>query len=104
MVASNLAAGSLWLGNTTEFDQDRVLVQGMPMCGYGTFSPARIRGICTATLTVPEVAQLLGFGRTAIYDLVAAGRIPHFRIGASIRFDPFVLAEWLRSRFVLAAA
>jgi excisionase family DNA binding protein len=55
-------------------------------------------------LTVPEVAQLLGFGRTAIYDLVAAGRIPHFRIGASIRFDPFVLAEWLRSRFVMAAA
>ncbi|HEX4007237.1 MAG TPA: helix-turn-helix domain-containing protein [Acidobacteriaceae bacterium] len=58
----------------------------------------------SGALTVPRVADLLGFGRTAIYDLVAAGRIPHFRIGASIRFDPFTLAEWLRGHFVEAAA
>ena len=54
-------------------------------------------------LTVPEPAQLLGFSRTAVYDMVAAGRIPHFRIGSSIRFDPYTVAQWLRERTVKAA-
>jgi excisionase family DNA binding protein len=51
-------------------------------------------------LTAPQLAIFLGMSRTAIYDMAANGRIPHFRIGSSIRFDPAVTARWLRSREV----
>jgi len=54
-------------------------------------------------LTVPEVAKLLGFSRSALYEMVNDCRIPHHRIGSSIRFDPQELADWWRSRLMLAA-
>jgi excisionase family DNA binding protein len=54
-------------------------------------------------LTVPEVAKLLGFSRSALYEMVNNCRIPHHRIGSSIRFDPQELADWWRSRLMLAA-
>ena len=53
-------------------------------------------------LTVAEVATLLRFGKTAIYDMVNRGTIPHLRLGYSVRFDPQEVAEWLqRQRMVL---
>jgi excisionase family DNA binding protein len=54
-------------------------------------------------LTVPEVAKLLGFSRSALYEMAAECRIPHHRLGASIRFDPQELADWWRSRLMKAA-
>jgi excisionase family DNA binding protein len=54
-------------------------------------------------LTVAQLKTLTGFGRTTIYDMVAAGQIPYLRIGTSIRFDPIVIARWLREHTVLAA-
>ena len=51
-------------------------------------------------LKVPELAVILGFKLTAIYEMVAAGRIPYIRIGPSIRFDPAITAAWLRARTV----
>jgi excisionase family DNA binding protein len=53
-------------------------------------------------LTAPELADLLGLGKTAIYDLAKRGGIPHYRVAGSIRLDPATTAAWLR-RHELAA-
>ncbi len=47
-----------------------------------------------------EFADLLGWGKTAVYDLVKRGAIPHYRFEGSIRFDPATTAAWLRDREV----
>ena len=49
-------------------------------------------------LTAPQLAELLNMARTTLYEMAANGRIPHIRIGSSIRFDPAATARWLRSR------
>jgi len=51
-------------------------------------------------LTAPELADLLGLGKTAIYDLAKRGGIPHYRVAGSIRLDPATTAAWLRNRQV----
>jgi excisionase family DNA binding protein len=51
-------------------------------------------------LTAPELADLLGLGKTAIYDLAKRGGIPHYRVAGSIRLDPATTAAWLREREV----
>jgi excisionase family DNA binding protein len=54
----------------------------------------------TRALTAPELADLLGLGKTAIYDLAKRGGIPHYRVAGSIRLDPATTAAWLRQRQV----
>jgi excisionase family DNA binding protein len=46
--------------------------------------------------TAKELARLLNVSRITIFKLAAAGRIPSFRIGTSVRFNPKLVAEWLR--------
>ncbi len=55
-------------------------------------------------LTVQDLVELTGFGKTAIYDMVAVGRIQYLRFGSSIRFDPIVIAAWMREHTVPLAA
>jgi excisionase family DNA binding protein len=55
-------------------------------------------------LKVPEVARLLGFKRSGTYQMVSAGRILHYKIGDSIRFDPATPAAWLREHELKVAA
>jgi excisionase family DNA binding protein len=45
-----------------------------------------------------ELAKLLGVTRQQIYKLAATRTIPSFRVGASVRFDPNQVAEWLRRK------
>ena len=54
-------------------------------------------------LKASELAEILGFGHTAIYEMAAAKRIPHLRIGSSIRFGPHAIARWLREHSIEAA-
>jgi excisionase family DNA binding protein len=49
-------------------------------------------------LTVSELAILLRISQRQLYKLAAANRIPSFKIGASVRFDPAAIASWLRQR------
>jgi len=51
-------------------------------------------------LRVNEVAAVLNVSERQIYKLAAERRIPAFRIGGSLRFDPATLASWLRSRML----
>lgn len=49
-------------------------------------------------LTASHLAELLNISRVTIFKHAAAGRIPSFRIGTSVRFDPRAVAEWLRNQ------
>lgn len=47
-------------------------------------------------LTASELAELLAVSRITIFKQAKAGRIPSFRIGTCVRFDPRSVAQWLR--------
>jgi excisionase family DNA binding protein len=55
-------------------------------------------------LLVADVAELLKISERQVYKLVAAHRIPCFKIGGSIRFDPFAISVWLRRKMSPAPA
>jgi excisionase family DNA binding protein len=46
-------------------------------------------------LKVEELATMLSFSPGKIYDMVKTNRIPHFKLGSAIRFDPTTTAKWL---------
>ena len=47
-------------------------------------------------LTATELAEILTVSRITIFKHAKAGRIPSFRIGTCVRFDPRAVAQWLR--------
>jgi excisionase family DNA binding protein len=47
-------------------------------------------------LTADELAEMLTVSRITIFKLAKTGRIPCFRIGTCVRFDPRAVANWLR--------
>ena len=49
-------------------------------------------------LRAAELAELLSVSRITIFKLAKAGRIPSFRVGCCVRFDPRAVAKWLRER------
>jgi excisionase family DNA binding protein len=49
-------------------------------------------------MTTTELAAALGVSRSSIYDMAQAGRIPCYRVGTHVRFDPHIVAVWLRAR------
>jgi len=48
-------------------------------------------------LTAEELSKLLSVSKITIFKHAAAGRIPSFRVGTCVRFDPRAVAQWLRS-------
>ena len=57
--------------------------------------PQRIEEMKWA-MNAGEIAELLALSPITVYKLAKAGRLPSFRIGTSVRFDPRAVAEWLR--------
>ena len=49
-------------------------------------------------LTARDLARLLNVSAITIFKHAAAGRIPSFRIGTSVRFDPKSVADWIRKK------
>jgi excisionase family DNA binding protein len=49
-----------------------------------------------------EVAELLNVSKRLVYQLVSVGDIPHFRVGAAVRFEPKALSLWLRGKLKAA--
>jgi putative molybdopterin biosynthesis protein len=45
-------------------------------------------------LNVQQVAEILGVSDKHIYGLAAQGKLPAFRVGKAIRFDPTDVADW----------
>ena len=54
----------------------------------------------TTALTVSDVAKVLHVSVRQVYSLVASNKIPHIRVGGSIRFDPCEFAAWLRQSMI----
>jgi excisionase family DNA binding protein len=54
----------------------------------------------TTALTMGEVTELLSTSQRLVYKLTASNRIPSFKIGGSIRFDPSTLSARLRGRMI----
>ena len=46
-------------------------------------------------ISLNELQEILGIGRTKAYDLVASGELPAVRIGRMIRVDMRDLTDWL---------
>lgn len=51
---------------------------------------------CDTLWTVADAAHYLRVSRSWIYQGVAAGRIPHMKVGALVRFDPEAFRAWCR--------
>lgn len=49
-------------------------------------------------LTAAELADLLNISRITIFKYAKTGRIPSFRVGTCVRFDPQLIATWLRKQ------
>jgi len=47
-------------------------------------------------LTADELAEILTVSRVTVFKQAKSGRIPCFRIGTCVRFDPRAIAAWLR--------
>lgn len=54
-------------------------------------------------LTVKELAKILSLSEREIYKLAASNQIPHFKIGASVRFDPPAVIVWLEAKMLTPA-
>jgi excisionase family DNA binding protein len=57
--------------------------------------PQRIEMIRRA-MTASEIAEFLAISPITVYKMAKAGRLPSFRVGTAVRFDPRIIAEWLR--------
>jgi excisionase family DNA binding protein len=49
-------------------------------------------------MTATQLATILAVSRIIIYKLAKRGRIPSFRVGTCVRFDPKAVANWLRTQ------
>jgi excisionase family DNA binding protein len=55
-------------------------------------------------LSLKDVQQLVGIGRTKAYELVVTGELPAIKIGRCIRVNRGELDEWLhRQRYLNVA-
>jgi excisionase family DNA binding protein len=53
-------------------------------------------------LRAPEVAQILGLGRSKVYDMMQSGELPVVHIGRAIRVPMQALQAWIRGRTIAA--
>lgn len=47
-------------------------------------------------LDVPGVAKFLRFSKSQIYKLVAAMKIPYYRVSGELRFNKKEISEWVK--------
>lgn len=48
-------------------------------------------------LTVVQVQEVLGIGRSKVYELVAQGQLPVLRIGRLVRVPRVALDRWIEA-------
>ena len=67
---------------------------------YGGLPPALDE---SPLLEAPEVARLLGIGRTKVYELIAKRELPVLCIGRCVRVPRAQLQQWIASHTEMAA-
>jgi len=45
-----------------------------------------------------EAAEVIGIGRSKVYELLASGELPSIRIGGSVRVPLDKLREWIEQK------
>jgi excisionase family DNA binding protein len=62
--------------------------------------PENEESVAPLLLTIPQVAAVLGLGRTKVYELISLqqGGIPVIRFGRAIRISQKSLREWIQQR------
>lgn len=45
-----------------------------------------------------EVAEIVGVGRSKVYELISAGELPSIRLGGSVRVPVDLLREWVNRK------
>ena len=55
-------------------------------------------------IPIAEVARLLGISRSKLYELCAAGKVPHVKIGSRVLFRPEALETWVLAQEVPAGS
>jgi excisionase family DNA binding protein len=75
------------------------------MSGHYRFPLAVIESSIASTLrqkcgawTAEELAELFSFNHEHIYKLAKQGRLPCFRLGGGVRFDPNITATWWEAK------
>lgn len=51
-----------------------------------------------------DVARFLKVSRSWVYQATEAGKVPHRRVGALLRFDPEEIRAWVRGQTVQPAS
>ncbi len=54
------------------------------------------------SVTVPELSAMLQLEGQQVFQLAAAGVLPHFRVSGVLQFDPDLIQEWLHRNDVPA--
>ncbi len=54
------------------------------------------------TVTVKQLAEMMGLNESAIYQLTSQKRIPHVKIGRRVLFPVEVVRKWLEEHAVSA--
>jgi len=66
-------------------------------------SPKKMLGIASRfaafdhALNIDEVADVLGMNKKTVERWARAGRIPSFKLGNLVKFDPRLLGEWAKT-------
>lgn len=55
------------------------------------------------TLTVPQMAEVLGISRNTAYSLANQAGFPSFRVGSRLLVNREMLQEWMRQQCSLSA-
>ena len=58
----------------------------------------------SALLDIGAVAERLGVTERLVRRLVAERRIPYVKVGRFVRFDPVLVADWIRASRIPARA
>lgn len=45
-----------------------------------------------------ELAPLMGMPKDKLYEKTRAGEVPHLRVLGRVKYDPWVIADWLAER------
>ncbi len=50
---------------------------------------------------IHQAARYTGISPTTLYKWVSQRKIPHIKLGGSLKFDPVKLDEWIKQRTVM---
>jgi excisionase family DNA binding protein len=54
--------------------------------------------LSTQLLTIEQLAERLGITVRHVRRLVAERRLPYYKVGRLVRFDPAEISQWLQTR------